>query len=109
MNPLRPTLKVSEIPALLRSSPAMFRDLIKGRYRKAPVGTMAGAVLGLVYLINPLDLVPDILPVLGIVDDSLGFGLFLALLSRDVKNYSLWKRNTTPPEPAKKTIPPTSR
>lgn len=101
MNPSRPSIKVREIPALLRSSPAMFRDLLKGRYRKPPVGTMTGAVLGLVYLINPLDVVPDMLPVLGVVDDSLVFGLFLALLSRDVKSYTLWKKNTTSSGPAK--------
>ncbi|NCW27658.1 MAG: DUF1232 domain-containing protein [Verrucomicrobia bacterium] len=101
MNPLRPALKIREIPALLRSSPAMFRDMLKGRYRKPPVGTMTGAVLGLVYLINPLDLVPDMLPVLGVIDDSLVFGLFLALLSRDVKSYTLWKKNSAPSEPKK--------
>lgn len=65
--------------------------------------------MGLVYLINPLDLVPDMLPVLGIVDDSLVFGVFLALLSRDVKKYTLWKQSSTHSNPTKKANPPTSR
>jgi len=91
MNPLRPTPKIREIPTLLRSSPAMFRDILKRRYCQAPIGTMTGAVLSLVYLINPLDLVPDVIPMLGIVDDTLVAGVFLALLSRDVKKYLAWR------------------
>jgi uncharacterized membrane protein YkvA (DUF1232 family) len=50
-----------------------------------------GGFLGLLYLLNPLDLIPEALPVIGIVDDTLVAGLFLALLSRDVKKYLLWK------------------
>ena len=106
MNPLRPTPKIREIPALVRSSPAMFRDLIHRRYRTIPVRTIVGAVFGLVYLVNPLDLVPDALPLLGIVDDGLIFGLFLALLSRDVSQYLRWKDSSqTPPDPRKPTLP----
>lgn len=92
MNPLRPAPKIREIPSLLRSSPAMFRDLLRRRYRQPPVGTLTGAFLSLVYLVDPLDLVPDVVPLLGGIDDSLVFGLFLALLSRDVKKYLLWKK-----------------
>jgi uncharacterized membrane protein YkvA (DUF1232 family) len=80
-----------EMPALIRSTPSMFRDLIQGRYRQPPLGTLTGAILSVVYLINPLDLVPDVLPVLGIIDDTLVAGVFLALLSRDVKKYLAWR------------------
>jgi uncharacterized membrane protein YkvA (DUF1232 family) len=80
-----------EMPALIRSTPSMFRDLIQGRYRQPPLGTLIGAILSVVYLINPLDLVPDVLPVLGIIDDTLVAGVFLALLSRDVKKYVAWR------------------
>jgi len=109
MNPLRPTPKIREMPALIRSSPAMFRDLLKGRYRQPPFGTLIGTVLSVVYLINPLDLVPDVLPILGIVDDGLMFGLFLALLSRDVKKYVLWKKSAMRPPNRKNPNPPASR
>ncbi len=91
MNLLRPSPKIREMPALIRSTPSMFRDLIQGRYRQPPLGTLIGAILSVVYLINPLDLVPDVLPVLGIIDDTLVAGVFLALLSRDVKKYLVWR------------------
>ncbi|KRP32607.1 MAG: hypothetical protein ABS32_03090 [Verrucomicrobia subdivision 6 bacterium BACL9 MAG-120820-bin42] len=55
---------------------------------------MVGGLLGFLYLINPLDLIPEALPVVGIVDDTLALGLFLALLSRDVKKYMVWKSSS---------------
>ena len=93
MNPLRPTPKLTEVPNLIRSTPAMFRDLVSGKYRPWPLGTLIGGVLGLVYLINPLDLIPEALPGIGVIDDALVFGVFLAFLSRDVRNYRSWRKN----------------
>lgn len=94
MNPLRPTPKLTEIPTLIRTAPAMFRDLLARRYRRWPAGTLVGGLLGFLYLINPLDLLPEALPVVGIVDDTLVLGVFLAFLSRDVKKYVLWKSSS---------------
>ena len=94
MNPLRPTPKLTEIPTLIRTAPAMFRDLLARRYRPWPAGTLVGGLLGFLYLINPLDLIPEALPVVGIVDDTLVLGVFLAFLSRDVKKYVLWKSSS---------------
>lgn len=83
--------KWGEIPSLLRATPSMLRDSARRKYPRVPAGTLAGGVLGLLYLLNPLDLIPEALPVIGIVDDTLVAGVFLALLSRDVKKYLLWK------------------
>jgi len=50
-----------------------------------------GGILSILYILNPLDLIPEALPIIGVIDDTLVFGVFLALLSRDVKKYLLWK------------------
>jgi uncharacterized membrane protein YkvA (DUF1232 family) len=83
--------KVSEIPSLLQSTPSMLCDSFKRKYRKTPWGTLTGGIFSILYLLNPLDIIPEALPIIGIVDDTLVFGVFLALLSRDVKKYLLWK------------------
>jgi len=83
--------KVSEIPSLLQSTPSMLRDSFKRKYRKTPWGTLTGGIFSILYILNPLDIIPEALPIIGIVDDTLVFGVFLALLSRDVKKYLLWK------------------
>ena len=51
-----------------------------------------GGFLGLLYLVNPLDLIPEALPGIGVIDDALMVGVFLAFLSRDVKKYLSWKQ-----------------
>lgn len=97
MNPLRPGPKPSEVPGLFRSAPAMFRDFLSRRYRQWPTGTLLGGFLGFLYLLNPLDLIPEALPGIGVIDDALMVGVFLAFLSRDVKKYHAWKQqNETP-------------
>ena len=92
MNPLRPGPKLTDVPGLIRSTPAMFRDLLTRRYRQWPAGTLAGGFLGLIYLLNPLDFIPEALPGIGVIDDALVAGVFLAFLSRDVKKYLSWKQ-----------------
>jgi uncharacterized membrane protein YkvA (DUF1232 family) len=101
MKLIRLTPKITEMPALVRTAPAMFRDLFARRYRQIPAATILGGILGLAYLINPFDLIPDVLPIVGIVDDTLIVGIFLTLLGRDVKKYLLWK-NPHEPKSAKK-------
>jgi len=39
------------------------------RHRSAPAWLKAGAALVLLYLISPIDLVPDVIPVFGVMDD----------------------------------------
>jgi len=92
MNPLRPSPKLTDFPGLIRSTPAMFRDLLARRYRQVPAGTLVGGFLGFLYLVNPLDLIPEALPGIGVIDDALMVGVFLAFLSRDVKKYLSWKQ-----------------
>ena len=94
MNPLRPGPKLTDFPSLIRSSPAMFRDLLARRYRQCPTGTLVGGFLGFIYLLNPLDLIPEALPGIGVIDDALMAGVFLAFLSRDVKKYLSWKQKS---------------
>ena len=99
VNPLRPGPKLTEFPGLIRLTPAMFRDLVAGRYQTWPIGTLVGGFLGLAYLANPFDLIPEALPGIGVIDDALIFGIFLAFLSRDVRKYLNWRKTSETKEP----------
>ena len=72
---------------------ALVRDWRAGKYRQALYGTIAAVVFGLIYVINPLDLVPDVLPFLGALDDATVIGALLMLVERDLKKYRAWKEN----------------
>lgn len=72
---------------------ALVKDWRAGKYRQALYGTIAAVVFGLIYVINPLDIVPDVLPFLGVVDDATVIGALLMLVERDLNKYRSWKQS----------------
>jgi len=72
---------------------AMVKDWRAGRYRQAMYGTIAAAAFALIYVINPFDLIPDVLPFIGAVDDAAVIGACLMLIERDLRQYRSWKEN----------------
>ncbi len=49
---------------------AMVKDYWARRYRKVPLGVIGAAVFTLLYVLNPLDLMPDVIPLVGQIDDA---------------------------------------
>lgn len=70
---------------------ALIRDWRTGNYRQALYGTIAAVAFALLYVINPFDIVPDVLPFIGAVDDATVIGACLMLVERDLKKYRAWK------------------
>lgn len=70
---------------------ALIRDWRAGRYRQALYGTIAAVAFALLYVFNPFDLVPDVLPFVGALDDATVIGACLMLVERDLKKYRSWK------------------
>jgi uncharacterized membrane protein YkvA (DUF1232 family) len=70
---------------------ALIRDWRAGRYRQALYGTIAAVVFALLYVFNPFDLLPDVLPFVGVLDDATVMGALLILVERDLKKYRAWK------------------
>jgi uncharacterized membrane protein YkvA (DUF1232 family) len=74
---------------------AVVRDYLAGNYRKVPYGIIAAIVFTLIYVFNPLDLVPDVLPFVGQVDDAAVVTACLFLVERDLLAYKQWKDSET--------------
>ena len=70
----------------------MLRDYVAGRYRKVPWNTVAATVTTFLYILNPLDLMPDFIPGIGYLDDGVVVALALLLVARDIGNYRSWRR-----------------
>ena len=49
-------------------------------------------IAALAYLVLPMDLVPDFIPVAGFTDDAAAFALAIRKLSSEIKNYKAWKK-----------------
>lgn len=75
------------------------RDYWTGRYRRFPKGTVAAIAFTLLYVFNPFDIVPDVLPIIGQLDDAAVVAACLFLVEHDLHTYALWKlRPSASPE-----------
>lgn len=72
---------------------SLLRDYKNGTYRAVPWYTIAAIVMALLYVLSPIDLIPDFIPVIGLVDDALVVAACLAMISGDLDTYVDWKKN----------------
>jgi len=70
---------------------SLIKDYWRGDYRKTLWFTIAAIVFVLLYVWNPLDLIPDFIPFVGFVDDVLAFSVAFKLVEKDLKRYKEWK------------------
>lgn len=70
----------------------MLGDYWNGSYRAVPFGTIAAIVGALAYLICPIDVIPDFIPVFGLVDDAAVIAICLKLVLTDIAAYRAWKQ-----------------
>ena len=68
----------------------MVKDFMAGNYDTAwrNILPLAGA---LAYLISPLDLVPDVIPILGLSDDAAVLVAAFHYLAEEMAKYQIWK------------------
>lgn len=62
-----------------------------GVYNEIPWRSIAAITFTLIYIVNPLDIVPDVLPIVGYVDDVSVFMALLKLVEQDISDYKDWK------------------
>jgi len=72
----------------------LFKDAAKGRYKLHPVnlGIIGG---GLLYFIIPMDLIPDVIPFIGFIDDVAVLTTIINSLQGELIKYRDWKRTNT--------------
>lgn len=70
---------------------AVTTDYLDGQYRTIPYFSIAAVAVALLYVLNPFDLIPDVIPVVGYVDDAAVVGLCLKMIEQDLHAYKVWK------------------
>lgn len=68
----------------------MLGDIFTGKYKKVPMGTIAAIVGTLLYVLSPIDLIPDFLPG-GYLDDAWIVALCLNFTKQDIEEYKKFK------------------
>lgn len=69
----------------------MLRAYTTGQYRTVPVKTLVSIIAALLYFVSPIDVIPDLLPIIGLTDDvALILWLFRSL-STDIEAFEAWE------------------
>lgn len=70
---------------------SLLKDYFSGRYRKIPWNMIAAIGGTLLYVLSPLDVIADVIPFIGFVDDAAVFGFCLKMVSDELEEYRVWK------------------
>ncbi len=77
----------SDLQALFR----LVRAWVRGQYKEVPWRTLVLALAGVIYFVNPFDLVPDFLPSLGFLDDATVIGFVIKSIKEDIERFQAWE------------------
>ncbi len=69
----------------------MLTDYRKGIYSKVPWFTIATIAFSFLYILNPFDIIPDFIPLIGYIDDLAVLSFGLRFIETDLHNYLDWK------------------
>ena len=69
----------------------LLRDRVAGGYRETPWTTIAALTGALIYVLSPIDMILDVIPLVGFLDDALVIGLAVKLAQPDLEKYRVWK------------------
>ena len=62
-------------------------------YTYVPWKTICLLVAGLIYFIYPIDLIPDFIPIAGIIDDVALIAWIYESIKEDIDNFLEWEKN----------------
>lgn len=68
----------------------LVKDWWSGKYKELTKNTIILLIVSLIYLINPIDIIPDFL-IGGFIDDAAVIAYILKKISTELDAYKLWK------------------
>lgn len=79
----------TDLPLLFRLLKA-WKD---GSYRGLSVRTVVSLVAALIYVLSPVDAVPDFIPGIGLIDDAAVLAFLLHSMAQDLAAFRAWEQN----------------
>lgn len=85
---------IPKVGGMLTYLPSMFKlvtSYVKGEYTDIPKGKLALIVSAMIYVVSPIDIIPDTLPVIGWLDDVGVVAACVKLAGAELDKYLLWR------------------
>jgi uncharacterized membrane protein YkvA (DUF1232 family) len=70
----------------------MIKASTSGQYHGVEKKTLLGGIAVLIYLLTPIDLVPDFIPVIGMLDDAALLAWFLTSIKTELDHFVEWEK-----------------
>lgn len=91
--------KIKEMPlvgeefAVIPIMISLIKHYVEGKYTTVPYGTILAIMSALIYVLSPVDIIPDFIPFAGHLDDVAVIGLCLSMVKTDIESYDEWRRS----------------
>ena len=69
----------------------LIRAYSQGDYREVPESTLVVIIAAIIYVVNPLDVIPDALPALGFLDDATVLALAVRRSRQTLDDFMTWE------------------
>jgi uncharacterized membrane protein YkvA (DUF1232 family) len=69
----------------------LVKSWINGSYRKIHWQTIVLAIAAIIYFVDPFDLIPDFIPVIGYLDDAVVVGWLVMSIRADINRFLEWE------------------
>jgi uncharacterized membrane protein YkvA (DUF1232 family) len=69
----------------------LIKDYWKGKYRKVSIWSIIVFFLAIAYILCPIDILSDFVPLIGQIDDAVILFVCMFLLEKDLYRYREWK------------------
>lgn len=70
----------------------LIRTSVSGEYTGLPTSTVVAAVAVTIYFLSPIDLIPDFIPVLGLLDDVALVAWFSTTIKDEMEKFVEWEK-----------------
>lgn len=78
----------------------LVRSYARGEYRDIKTTTIVSGLAVLLYVLSPIDLIPDFIPVLGWLDDLSLVSWFVGKFREELVRFQAWEDRATATQPA---------
>lgn len=71
----------------------LVKDWASGEYTGISKGAMVWIIAGLVYFVSPIDIIPDVVVGMGLLDDATVLGFIIKQVNSEVEVYRAWRES----------------